>query len=203
MSWLGGTDWWVLDNFCREWSEGNTPLAGGSEVWGEGGWNQCPEEGGTAGPAMAESQKDSPLLGHPARSQISRGSPQVTVWETTWPKTPLSHLHFDSSPPRSRGRSSQAKLQFSDLGCPSPSSSMRHPRASCFPAHQVAHCHCLQPGDGPAYPLDLLAEGKAVVVTQSSVGLRKPPCEEKAVLGADLPMRTWRRTWGEWETGEG
>lgn len=71
------------------------PRLVGVRVWGEVGWDQCPEEGGTVSPAMAGSQQDPPLPGYPARSRISRGSPQVTVWETTWSKAPCSHLHFD------------------------------------------------------------------------------------------------------------
>lgn len=73
------------------------------------------------------------------------------------------------------------------LGCSQPQQPCEH--SSALPAKGCTVT--VSPlWDRPAYPLNLLTEGKAVVITQSGVGLREPPCKEKADLVADLPAGT-------------
>lgn len=110
VSHIGGMAWWVLEPFCRDWPEEDNAPPG----WWEGGYGErwagvgVPEEEGNIWSCCGWV---------PAGFSSTRDTQQgPKVWETTCSKTSHLYLHFDSTPPRSKGHSSQAKLQFQALG---------------------------------------------------------------------------------------
>lgn len=95
------------------------PQAGGNEGVGRGGLESVSQrKRGAASPAAAGSQQRSPLLGTPSKVPHFQGLSYVRVWERAWSKASHAHPHFDPTPPRSWGHSSQAKPQFPALGHP-------------------------------------------------------------------------------------